>query len=82
MYCNLKPTDEIKFVICDRGDYEWARMTSERYRLFDGPADVLFSPSTSELPARQLADWIVADRLAVRFQVQLHKMLWNDEPGR
>ena len=47
-----------------------------------GRCDVLFSPSKSELAPRELADWIVADRLPVRFQMQLHKLLWNDEPGR
>jgi len=85
MYENLAllgPIDEVKFVVCDRGDYEWARLTCEQHDLFAAPAGVLFSPSTTQLPATQLADWIVADRLPVRFQVQLHKLLWNDEAGR
>ena len=77
----LTPHDQVKFVICSRADYEWAREAMARHAL-DARCDVLFSPSKSELEARQLADWIVADRLPVRFQMQLHKILWNDEPGR
>lgn len=85
LYANLedlRATDEIKFVLCDRSDYEWARMTCETHQLFAGPAQVLFSPSTNQLAAQDLANWIVADRLPVRFQLQLHKLLWDDEPGR
>lgn len=78
----LQAKDEVKFVICSRADYEWARMQCETLKLFEGEADVLFSPSASELQPRVLADWIVADRLPVRFQMQLHKVLWNDEAGR
>ena len=81
-FAGLREHDEIKFVICDRGDYEWARLQCERYELLDGPAGVLFSPSAPELEPRVLADWIVQDRLPVRFQIQLHKLLWNDEAGR
>ena len=77
----LTPNDQVKFVICSRADYEWARgVVAER--ALDQRCDVLFSPSKSEVDARELADWIVADRLPVRFQMQLHKILWNDEPGR
>jgi 7-carboxy-7-deazaguanine synthase len=77
----LTPHDQVKFVLCDRADYDWAVAKLDE---FDLPArcDVLFSPSKDQLDARTLADWIVADRLPVRFQVQLHKLLWNDEPGR
>ncbi|MGQ0428921.1 MAG: 7-carboxy-7-deazaguanine synthase QueE [Gammaproteobacteria bacterium] len=77
----LRPTDQLKFVICDRADYEWAR---DRVRAegLDRRCPVLFSPSWQELPARELADWILADRLPVRFQLQLHKVLWGDVPGR
>lgn len=85
LYANirhLQKPDEVKFVICDRADYEWARLQCETHGLYDNEADVLFSPSVSELEARTLADWIVADRLPVRFQMQLHKVLWNDEAGR
>ncbi|KAF1713409.1 7-carboxy-7-deazaguanine synthase QueE [Pseudoxanthomonas sangjuensis] len=77
----LTARDQVKFVLCGRADYEWARDVVREHGL-DQRCDVLFSPSKSELPARDLADWIVADRLPVRFQMQLHKLLWNDEPGR
>ncbi len=73
--------DQIKFVICDRADYEWSKRLAEERRLTER-CEVLFSPSARQLPARELADWIVADRLPVRFQIQLHKYLWGDEPGR
>ena len=73
--------DQIKFVICDRADYDWA-VGQLRERGLDRRCEVLFSPSYGQLPPRELADWIVADRLPVRFQLQLHKILWNDEPGR
>ena len=76
----LKANDQIKFVICDREDYEWAR---ERLLEHDLAARfaVLFSPSWGQLEARELAEWILADRLEVRCQVQLHKYLWGDVPG-
>jgi 7-carboxy-7-deazaguanine synthase len=74
--------DQVKFVICDRADYDWARLRYDELRLHERFGEVLFSPSAGQLPARSLADWIVADRLPVRFQVQLHKILWGDEPGR
>ena len=73
--------DQIKFVICSRSDYEWSRYLVRERRL-NGNAMVLFSPSHEQVPARQLADWILADRLPVRMQVQLHKLLWGNEPGR
>ena len=85
LYSNLEllnERDEIKFVVCDRNDYEWARLQCAQRGLFDGAADVLFSPSVPQLDPRILADWIVEDRLPVRFQMQLHKILWNDEAGR
>lgn len=74
--------DQVKFVICNREDYEWARLKCDELGLGERFGDVLFSPCAETLPARQLADWIVADRLPVRLQVQLHKYLWGDEPGR
>ncbi len=74
--------DQVKFVICDRADYDWARLKCDEFALTERVGEVLFSPSTGQLPARQLADWIVADRAPVRLQVQLHKVLWGDEPGR
>ena len=77
----LTAHDQIKFVICSRDDYDWARGIVAAHRLHER-CDVLFSPSKSEISARDLADWIVQDRLPVKFQMQLHKILWNDEPGR
>lgn len=77
----LNAHDQIKFVICSRADYEWARNVVVEHRLAER-CDVLFSPSKDQVPARDLADWIVADRLPVKFQMQLHKILWGDEPGR
>ena len=79
---HLAPHDQLKFVICDRSDYDWARLKLDELGLCERVAEVLFSPSTGQLPARDLADWIVADRLPVRLQIQLHKVLWGDEPGR
>ncbi|PPU93629.1 7-carboxy-7-deazaguanine synthase QueE [Xanthomonas albilineans] len=77
----LTARDQIKFVLCGRADYEWARALVAEHQL-QARCMVWFSPSKSDLDARELADWIVADRLPVRFQMQLHKLLWNDEPGR
>ncbi len=77
----LQPWDQVKFVICSREDYDWARMRCDEYQLGERVSDVLFSPSHDQLEPRQLADWIVADRLAVRMQLQLHKILWGDQPG-
>jgi len=76
----LKPTDQIKFVICSQNDYQWAcKMISEHH--LSEIADVLFSPSFSQINPTLLADWIVKDKIPVRFQLQLHKILWNDSPG-
>jgi 7-carboxy-7-deazaguanine synthase len=77
----LTAHDQVKFVICDRADFDWARGIVVSHRLAD-TCDVLFSPSYTQVAPRDLADWIVAERLPVRYQVQLHKLLWNDEPGR
>lgn len=77
----LTPHDQIKFVLCNRADYDWAVEVLRREAL-DSRCMVWFSPSKGEMGERDLADWIVADRLPVRFQLQLHKLLWNDEPGR
>ena len=77
----LTPRDQVKFVVCSRDDYDWAVGVVREHRLHER-CDVLFSPSRDDVGATTLADWIVADRLPVRFQVQLHKLLWNDEPGR
>jgi 7-carboxy-7-deazaguanine synthase len=77
----LRPEEQVKFVICDRADYEWSRDRLGALGLAER-CGVLFSPSHEQLPARQLADWILADRLPVRLQIQLHKYLWGNEPGR
>ena len=76
----LRPTDQLKFVICDRADYEWSRALLREKNL-DQRCAVLFSPSHEQVPAAQLADWILEDRLPVRFQIQLHKYLWGNVPG-
>ncbi len=78
---NLRPRDQLKFVICDRADYEWCRERVRTERL-EARCQVLFSPSYQQLAAGLLANWILADRLPVRFQIQLHKILWGDVPGR
>ncbi len=77
----LRTSDLLKFVICDRKDYEWSRELLRSQGL-DTRCPVLFSPSYEQLAAAELAGWILEDRLPVRFQVQLHKILWGDTPGR
>jgi 7-carboxy-7-deazaguanine synthase len=77
----LRREDLVKFVICGRGDYEWSRAKLRELALPAG-CTVLFSPSHEQLPARELADWILEDRLPVRFQIQLHKYLWGNVPGK
>lgn len=77
----LRRNDQIKFVICDRQDYEWARLQIDRYALMERVDEILLSPSFGQQNATELAEWILRDRLSVRFQLQLHKLLWNDEPG-
>ena len=77
----LTPRDQVKFVICDRADYEWARFKLDEYQLAQRVSDVLFSPSHGQLSGRELAEWILADNLPVRLQLQLHNLLWNDAPG-
>lgn len=75
----LKPADEVKFVIADRADYEYAREIVRREKLTGRVAAVLFSPVHGELDARQLAEWVIADRLEVRVQLQMHKYIWSPE---
>lgn len=77
----LTPHDELKFVICDEADYRWARQQLQEKQLA-GKCPVLFSPVAGSLPPSDLADWILRDRLEVRFQLQLHKLLWREERGR
>ncbi len=76
----LKQSDQIKFVLCSREDYDWACQMIREHRLPER-VEILFSPSWNELNPTQLANWIVKDKLPVRFQIQLHKILWNDAPG-
>jgi 7-carboxy-7-deazaguanine synthase len=85
LYTNLScltPNDQVKFVVCSRQDYEWARFKVDEYQLAGRVSDVLFSPSWGQLDATALADWILADRLPVRLQLQLHKLLWHDARGK
>jgi 7-carboxy-7-deazaguanine synthase len=77
----LRPTDEIKIVLASRADYDWAKSVLGERRLA-GICPVLFSPVWDALPPAQLAEWILQDRLPVRFQLQLHKILWGNERGR
>ncbi|MDF1757392.1 MAG: 7-carboxy-7-deazaguanine synthase QueE [Legionellaceae bacterium] len=77
---HLKRTDQIKFVLCSRNDYDWACEILVKHNI-TAIADVLFSASWGQLNPTNLADWIIEDKLQVRFQLQLHKILWNDEPG-
>lgn len=77
----LTPRDEVKFVLVDRADYEWARAFVRDRRLHER-CPVLFSPVWQRLDPKDLAEWILADRLAVRLQLQVHKVLWGETPGR
>ncbi len=77
----LKPIDQVKFVICDRADYEWARFKIDEYSLSKRVCEVLFSPVYNVQPAKELAEWILSDGLDVRLQIQLHKVLWGDIAG-
>ncbi|MFZ5593385.1 MAG: 7-carboxy-7-deazaguanine synthase QueE [Pseudomonadota bacterium] len=78
---HLARQDQVKFVLCDRDDYLWAKAALEQYGLPDR-CEVLFSPSHRQLSATDLADWILEDRLPVRMQIQLHKHLWGDAQGK
>jgi 7-carboxy-7-deazaguanine synthase len=82
----LTPGDQLKIVICSRADYEWARdllQTGAAAKSAPGTGfQVLLSPSWGQVEPRDLAEWILADRLDVRLQLQLHKVLWGDQPGR
>lgn len=78
---HIGPNDEIKFVISDRADYDWTKGIIREYGLVER-AHLLLSPNHEALQARELAEWILSDRLPVRLQIQLHKYLWGDEPGR
>lgn len=77
----LSPRDQLKFVIADRADYEWAREQCQA-RGLSALCQVLYSPVADTLAPATLVEWILADRLPVRFQMQLHKVLWGNSPGR
>ena len=77
----LRPHDEIKFVLTSRSDYDWAKAKLQELRL-NKKNEVLFSAVWESLPPRQLADWILQDGLPVRMQLQIHKLLWGDVPGK
>jgi 7-carboxy-7-deazaguanine synthase len=77
----LNSNDQVKFVICSREDYDWAVSKLIEYGLERRAGEVLFSPSHHQVAARTLAEWIIADNLPVRLQMQLHKILWDDAPG-
>lgn len=77
----LKPLDQVKFVLCNEQDYEWAKFKLDEYSLPQRVDDVLFSPSYGQVEPADLANWIIRDKLDVRFQMQLHKQLWGDKPG-
>lgn len=78
---HLREKDQVKFVIGNRADYDWSRAQLDAWRLAER-CEVLFSPIAGELAPSDLADWVIRDHLPVRFQVQLHKLLWGDQPGR
>ena len=78
---HLTGNDQVKFVICDREDYEWSKEKLNEYKINE-QCEVLFSGSHGEIEPSQLADWILEDQLPVRLQIQLHKFLWGDVPGK
>jgi 7-carboxy-7-deazaguanine synthase len=77
----LQPHDELKFVICDRKDYDWSCLKIDELNLRDCVSEILFSPSQDQLSPRELAEWILKDKLKVRMQMQIHKTIWGDQPG-
>jgi 7-carboxy-7-deazaguanine synthase len=77
----LTQRDQLKFVICSRQDYDWSKAFLHEHGL-PGRCRILFSPSYNQVSPTALAEWILADRLPVRFQLQLHKVLWGDTPGK
>ncbi|MDO9051414.1 MAG: 7-carboxy-7-deazaguanine synthase QueE [Methylotenera sp.] len=78
---HLKPIDEVKFVLCSRADYDWAKTILASYKITE-KCPVLFSPVYSQVNPTELAEWVLADRLPVRMQLQLHKILWGEVAGR
>jgi len=78
---HLQPSDQIKFVVCDRADFDWAIQVSREHRLHER-CEVLVSPSFEQVQPAELADWLLAEKLPIRFQMQLHKQLWGEAQGR
>ncbi|SHE22381.1 7-carboxy-7-deazaguanine synthase QueE [methanotrophic endosymbiont of Bathymodiolus puteoserpentis (Logatchev)] len=78
---HLDAKDQLKFVICNAQDYVWSKEKLDEYQL-DRQCEVLFSPSMGEQDPTELAEWILRDQLPVRFQLQLHKILWGNSPGK
>ena len=77
----LKKSDELKFVICSREDYQWSKDIIEKYKINE-ICPILLSPCSGSLDPRELAEWILTDQLSIRFQMQIHKILWNNQPGK
>ena len=78
----LKPSDQVKFVICDEKDYLWSKAKLDQYDLYAKVGEILFSPSFEEIEAAQLAEWILRDKLKIRMQMQLHKQIWGSIAGK
>ena len=77
----LKQSDELKIVICSREDYQWSKEIIEQYKISE-KCPILFSPCAELIDPRDLAEWILTDQLPIRFQMQIHKILWDNQPGR
>jgi 7-carboxy-7-deazaguanine synthase len=78
----LKPSDQVKFVICDEKDYLWSKAKLDQYDLPAKVDEILFSPSFDEIEPAQLAEWILRDKLKIRMQMQLHKQIWGSVAGK
>ena len=80
-YALLNKADQVKYVICDKADFNWSTEHMQQHQLHE-KCEVLFSPVQGQLAAKDLADWVLQEKLPVRFQIQLHKYLWGDQPGK
>jgi len=80
-YAFLSENDQLKYVICDEADFYWSKEHMYQHQLQE-KCEVLFSPVQGQLAAKDLADWVLKEKLPVRFQIQLHKYLWGDQPGK
>ncbi|GJM13944.1 MAG: 7-carboxy-7-deazaguanine synthase [Pseudohongiella sp.] len=79
---HLKPSDQVKFVICDEKDYQWSKAKLDQYDIGAKVDEVLFSPSFEEIEPAKLAEWILRDKLKIRMQMQLHKQIWGSIAGK